>query len=156
MTKQTHPNSKIDSYILNTLCGSGDPSLEYISSESREDVVFDEKELTCNYTMRAPKSKIDIIVTVSEPLYFCNVTFSKTSTNYFSLKGLLKAVIGSKEIEDIFEEFIDGKVEAEEYTLKYLKVFKQLTETPKIQKIITGESWPSVPTDEELEDENEA
>jgi hypothetical protein len=143
MSTKGHPNSDINNFIVNTISKS--VGIENIKCESKESIVFDEKETTWIYSFKMPDSEVGVTLNISEPLYFCDVSFVKSEKNYFPLKSLLKNNINSDEIELLFESFIDEKITAEEYTLNYLTIFNKYAKTTEVKKIMAGKSWPDVP-----------
>jgi hypothetical protein len=147
MSAKNHPNSSIDSFILSKISKSA--GIEDIKCESKESIVFDEKETTCMYSFKKPSSEVSVTLTVSEPLYYCGVSFAKSDKVHFPFGGYLKSIIKSDEIEQLFESFIDEKITAEEYTLNYLTIFNKYLSTTEVQNIMAGEYWPNVPLEED-------
>jgi hypothetical protein len=143
MSIANHTNEKVNEFILNNLAKV--EGMNLVKAESKESIVLEEKEITWVCTFKKPESEVSVSVVISDPLYFCDITFAKSDNNYFPFKSYLENVAKSNELEDLFENFIDEKIAEEEYIMSYLNVFKKHVQSADIQKIIAGESWPEVP-----------
>ena len=147
MSSARHPNDKVNKYISQNLTSVQDIKLS--KCESKQTIVFDEKEISWIYTFKKDQSPIQITLTISDPIYFCEVFISKSKRDFFALKSYLKNILRSEEIENLLNNFYDEKLNEEEYTLQYLEIFKKYLASKEIQKIMDGESWPKVPSDDE-------
>lgn len=147
MSSNSHPNEKVSAFIADSL--EKISGIKMIKSESKEAVVFDEKEISWIYTFQKEDSGVRAVLTISDPLYFCDVSFLKYQKPQFQLKSYLKNVANNNDIEDLFENFIDEKIDQEEYSLAYLNIFKNSLDTLDVQKIMNGDMWPDVPSEEE-------
>lgn len=143
MSGTKHPNSDIDTFVVNKITASA--GLDSVSCDSKESIVLDEKEVTWTYTFEKKGAGVTASLNISDPLYFCDVSFAKSEKNHFPLKSYLKYIVKSNEIELLFENFIDEEISAEEYTLNYLTIFNKYMKTAEVQKIMNGEFWPEVP-----------
>jgi len=146
MSTTGHPNEKVNGYILDTI-GSIE-GLNLVSCESKESIVLEEKEITWIYIFNKDNSGVNVIITVSDPIYFCNVSFAKNENDHFSLKPFLGHILNKNDLEDLFNDFIDEKVDDEDYTMKFLNTFKKYSDTEEVKKVMSGEYWPDVPSEE--------
>lgn len=153
MSSAKHPNDKVNNYISQNLTSI--KGIELTKCESKETIVFDEKEISWIYTFKKEGSSIDITLTVSDPIYFCEVFISKSKKDFFALKSYLKNILRSEEIENLLNNFYDEKLNEEEYTLKYLDIFKKYLASKELNEIMDGESWPRVPSEEENQDQDD-
>lgn len=140
-----HPDDQVRNYIEKNLTSI--EGVELVSCESKESIVLDEKEISWIYSFAKPGSKVSAILTISDPLYFCNVSFQKDEKTHFALKPFMETVQGSDEIEILFNSFIDEKILEDDYTLGYLNIFKKCLSTKEVQAVLSGESWPDVPAE---------
>ncbi|EQC52315.1 hypothetical protein, partial [Bacteriovorax sp. DB6_IX] len=111
-------------------------------------VVLEEEEITYIYTFKKGDSSITANVAVSDPLYFCDVTFKKDENDYFSLKPYLKTLGENTEMEQLFDFYMDEKIDDEQYVLGYLNLFKKYLSESDVQMVLSGEFWPDVPDEE--------
>ncbi|OUR99561.1 hypothetical protein A9Q84_00645 [Halobacteriovorax marinus] len=145
MSQNNHPDEQIRDFIESNLTNI--KGIELISCESKESIVLDEKEISWIYTFAKPGSKVSAVLTISDPLYFCNVSFQKEKTSHFSLKPFMETVLKSDEIELLFNSFIDEKIFEDEYTLGYIGIFKKSLALKEVQDVLNGDFWPEVPAE---------
>ncbi|OIQ20961.1 MAG: hypothetical protein BM556_03185 [Bacteriovorax sp. MedPE-SWde] len=147
MSIEKHPNELVNDFISNSIMGLA--GLKLTQCDKKETIVLEEKETTYIYSFRKDGSDTLVNIALSDPLYFCDVSFAKNENDYFNLKPYLKTIGESQNLESLFDFFLDEKVSEEEYVLGFLNIFKSMAENPEIQQIISGEYWPDVPKDEE-------
>jgi hypothetical protein len=144
MSTSGHPNEKINTFIqenIATLAG-----FNLISSVSKETVVLDEKEITWLYTFNSGKSLTNMVISISDPLYFCDVSFSKGEKVHFPLKTYMEDINQDNSLEALFNQFIDEEITEPIYILGYLNIFAQEAKTKAIQDVMSGNYWPEIIT----------
>lgn len=143
MSMSAHPVEKVNNYILSNIVGS--QGLELVDCKSKETIVLEEKEITCEYTLKKSDSDIKVVLTISDPLYFCNVSIIKTEKNHFSLKSYMENINSDSALENLFTQFIDEEISEELYTLGYLNIFANELQSKSLADILSGDYWPEVP-----------
>jgi hypothetical protein len=138
-----HPDEQVRNFIDKNLTNI--EGIELISCESKESIVLDEKEISWVYSFAKPGSKVSAVLTISDPLYFCSVSFQKDENTHFSLKPFMEKVQNNDDIEVLFNSFIDEKILEDEYTLGYLNILKKCLNSKEAQTVLSGKSWPEVP-----------
>jgi len=145
MNIQKHPEEKIHDSVLQIMGQIDGASL--VSCKRKEEVLFDEKDITYDYIIGTEQSDVRIKMNISDPLSFCYISLFKNDKTYFPFESYLKNKLESADIEDLYDAFIDNKIEADIYTLKYLNVFKKYLVTSEVKDILAGNSWPDVPVE---------
>jgi len=145
MAFESHSNGQVDNFLKADIKAAG---LELINVEKKKTVVLEEEEITYIYTFKKGDSSITANVAVSDPLYFCDVTFKKDENDYFSLKPYLKTLGENTEMEQLFDFYMDEKIDDEQYVLGYLNLFKKYLSESDVQMVLSGEFWPDVPDEE--------
>jgi hypothetical protein len=146
MTTESHTSSAVDKFLKNDIVsGTG---LELTQVDKKVSVVLEEEETTYIYSFRKAGSEVLVNVAVSDPLYFCDVTFAKSADDYFSLKPYLATMGQASEMESLFDFYMDEKISDEEYVLGYLNLFKKSLGESDVQSVVAGEFWPDVPSEE--------
>jgi hypothetical protein len=139
------PNEKIHNYIFSELDSNN--GLELVNSQSKEAIVFDERETSWIFTFEKADSPIKVLLTISDPLYFCDVSFYQNETEHFTLNSYLKNTAQSIELEKVLDSFMDDNISEEEYTMSFLNIFKKYLGSCEVQEIISATYWPDVPSE---------
>jgi hypothetical protein len=118
--------------------------IELIKKTKKEAVVFDEKETSYIFTFGNPNLAIKAELIISDPLYFCSLSIIKNKENFFSLTDYLSEIESDKELVNLLDRFYDEEIEADEYTILFLKAVKRHLSKPGLLDILNGKSWPVV------------
>ena len=142
----SHPNSSVTNYINKNLTSLD--NIELLSCSSKESIVFDEKETSWIYDLALKGKDIKLVLTLSDPLYFCSVSIVKSEKEHFNFKSYLKNIDGDSSIENLFNKFIDEEINEETYTIEYLKILEKNLLSGSILNVLSGNVWPAVPHEE--------
>jgi hypothetical protein len=142
MSTSGHPNEKINTFIHNNIATIDGFNL--VSCVSKETIVLEEKEVTWVYTFNSGKSATNMTITISDPLYFCDVSFSKGDKVHFPLKAYMEDINQDKSLEALFNQFIDEEITEQIYILGYLNIFAQEAKTQAVLDIMDGLYWPEI------------
>jgi len=145
MAFESHTNGAVDNFLKQDLVATG---LELVNVDKKVTVVLEEEEVTFIYSFKKGSSPVLVNIAVSDPLYFCDVTFAQSESDYFSLKPYLKTLGQDSELESLFDFYMDEKISDDEYVLGYLKLFAKSLGEQDVQSVIAGEFWPDVPSEE--------
>ena len=145
MAFESHTNGAVDKFLKQDLVAAG---LQLVNVDKKVSIVLEEEETTFIYSFKKGDSPVAINVAVSDPLYFCDVTFAQNENDYFSLKPYLKTLGQDSEMEQLFDFYMDEKISDDEYVLGYLKLFVKYLGESDVQMVMSGDFWPDVPSEE--------
>ena len=108
MSTSGHPNEKINTFIQENIANLD--GFDLLSCKSKETVVLGEKEITWIYKFGSGSSLTNMSISISDPLYFCDISFSKGDKVHFQLKSYMEDINQDKSLEALFNQFIDEEI----------------------------------------------